>query len=62
MNCNSLVKIIIPEGAETIDTFAFAFSGIEEVEIPNTVKEIGSYAFAGTKFIDKHKLQSTESV
>lgn len=43
--CSSLKKIILPEGLHTIGTYAFERSGIEEVNIPSTVTNIGYNAF-----------------
>ncbi len=40
--------LVIPEGVDTINAYAFYYcSGLTSVTIPNSVTEIGSYAFAG---------------
>ncbi|MBR4725700.1 MAG: leucine-rich repeat domain-containing protein [Lachnospiraceae bacterium] len=41
----SLKKIVIPEGVEEIEEWAFDESGLEEVTLPSTLKKIGDYAF-----------------
>ena len=38
-------KVIIPEGVTKIDNGVFKEKNIEEVIIPNTVVEIGNFAF-----------------
>lgn len=43
--CYSLKEIKLPESLDKIDHFAFAFSGLENIVIPNGVSEIGMEAF-----------------
>ena len=42
---DSLTKIIIPEGVESIGNYSFDFSGIEYIVLPKTIKYIGYRAF-----------------
>lgn len=37
--------VVIPEGVETIDQYAFAYSQIKSINIPASVTQIGNYAF-----------------
>ena len=46
-NCRKLAKLTFPEGLETIGKYIFYDSGIEEIVLPNTLKEIDEYAFRG---------------
>ncbi len=43
--CPSLVKIEFPDNLVSIGPMAFAFSGLEEISIPNSVKTIKAAAF-----------------
>lgn len=45
----SLRRITLPATLKKIDESAFEDSGLESIEIPNRVTEIGAYAFAGCK-------------
>ena len=38
MECTSLKTVTLPEGLTTIDVYAFAYSGLESITIPTTVK------------------------
>ena len=42
---STVKNIHLPEGIETISNYAFAYLGTETINIPSTVKNIGSYAF-----------------
>ena len=42
----NLKEIIVPEGVQFIDGWAFAYSGIEKASIAGTVYQIDDYAFA----------------
>ena len=45
---NTITKVIIPEGVETINSYAFALlTALEEVVFPSTLKHIDQYAFYG---------------
>ena len=43
--CKHLVEIVLPDGLQDIETFAFAESGIKSIEIPPNVRRIGWHAF-----------------
>ena len=44
---NSKVKeIIVPDGVSKLDICAFAYSDIERISLPNTLKTVGAYAFS----------------
>ena len=45
--CTSLETVSIPEGTETIASYAFQNSSITHIEIPESVTSIGAYAFDG---------------
>mgnify|MGYP003084382257 FL=1 len=44
--CEPLKKVILPENTTVISGYAFQYSGLTEVVIPNTVKTIRQYAFS----------------
>ena len=46
--CEQLKAIKIPEGVETIESFAFQFTGLTAVTVPNSVTKLGSYVFASS--------------
>lgn len=51
-NCDALTELIIPEGVETIDTYAFAdCTKLSRVSLPSTVKQISTSAFDGCSAI-----------
>ena len=43
---NKIIKVIIPEGVERIERYAFNRSSLQEIELPSTLKTIGYGAFA----------------
>lgn len=45
-------RIILPEGVVRIGKAAFPFMGIEEINIPSTVREIGSTAFGYDRWLN----------
>lgn len=45
-------RIILPEGVISIGKAAFPFMGLEEINIPSTVREIGSTAFGYDKWLN----------
>ena len=45
-NCAALEKVTLPEGFEKIGAKAFYNTGLKEINIPATVKEIGKFAFS----------------
>ena len=46
-SARNLKEVIISEGVETIDKYAFFFAGFEVMHIPESVKSIGEKAFVG---------------
>jgi hypothetical protein len=47
---NSKIKEIdIPEGVTKLDICAFAYSKLERISLPGTLKIIGAYAFSNCK-------------
>lgn len=51
---NSLKKVILPEGLESIGRHAFSFcKKLEQIEIPESVEEIGRAAFRGDVSLNK---------
>lgn len=47
-DCSSLTKLtILGKGLKTIDDFAFAYSGLKYVELPESVTSIGQYLYYG---------------
>ena len=51
--CENLTHIILPEGLKTIDSGAFAHSGLREVNLPNTLEILGPAAFQDCKDLKK---------
>lgn len=45
-------RIILPEGVVSIGKAAFAFMGLEEINIPMTIREIGSTAFGFDRWLN----------
>ena len=45
-------RIILPEGIVSIGKAAFPFMGLEEINIPSTVREIGSTAFGYDRWLN----------
>ena len=45
-------RIILPEGTVSIGKAAFPFMGLEEINIPSTVREIGSTAFGYDRWLN----------
>lgn len=51
---NTITKVIIPEGVETIGPYAFAnLTALEEVVLPSTLKKIDQGAFIGCSSLKK---------
>ncbi len=46
--CSSLKNVLLPEGLETIDDAAFGYCGIESITLPESLLELGGYAFTNT--------------
>ena len=47
--CPNLEHVILDEGVETIEDWAFINCNIKEIKLPSTIKSIGSNAFIGNK-------------
>lgn len=63
-NCGKLKTVILPD-LEELGTSCFAFTAIEEISLPKTLKRIGSHAFDGAKHlkgIDMRGLGALQSV
>ena len=45
-SCSALTDVVLPEGLETIGDSAFENSNLTNINIPSTVKEIGTHAFS----------------
>ena len=54
--CSNLKEISLPEGLEYIGVNAFALSGLESIEIPNTVTTIMQGAFSQCKSLESVQL------
>ncbi len=51
---DTITKVILPEGIERIESYAFALlTALEEVELPSTLTEIDYYAFYGCTNLKK---------
>ncbi len=47
-SCNKLKKVDLDEGVETIEDWAFISSPIESIDLPKSIRNIGTNAFLGT--------------
>ncbi len=50
---NNNMEIDIKEGVKKIGERAFSYSGLKEIKIPLSVKELGQYVFDGCKYLEK---------
>ena len=57
-DCQALNDVKLPENIERICGFAFGGTGIQEISFPESVIEIGRYAFAGCKQLKKVQLNN----
>ena len=51
-NCRYLRQVTLNKGLETLgryDGMVFQNTGIEEITLPKTLKEVGSFAFVGAR-------------
>lgn len=48
-NCTALKHVVLHEGLKTIGAYAFAYSGVEEIDLPNSLEEISMCGLIGTK-------------
>lgn len=51
--CTGLSSIVIPNGVETIGSYAFSGTGITEIRFPDSVTSFGADAFADCKSLTK---------
>jgi len=51
--CSALENLVIQEGTLKIDQYAFYSSGLKELELPASLKEIGMYAFNYSLSLEK---------
>lgn len=58
-SCAKLKTVIMPENTISIGEYAFAYSGIADIEIPQTVTSIGDHAFAGCNNLLKFKIPAS---
>lgn len=57
--CKSLKTIEIPDGVKMIQDFCFAYSGLVELDIPESVTEIRERAFKNCYALDRIKIPAT---
>ena len=57
-NCNSLTSFEFLEHVKTIDSYAFAGAGFEEIVIPDTVESIANGAFSGCRMLRSAKFNN----
>ena len=56
--CRGLRTVCLPEGLEVLDEKCFAYSGLEEVTVPASVREIGREVFLGCKRLREARVAS----
>lgn len=59
--CGQLEEVNLPDGVETIGMRAFSQTGIHSFNFPSSIKNVGSYLFAGCnnlEFVDLENLQA----
>ncbi len=61
-NCNKLRGIELPSTVKVIGAYAFYGSAIREILILSGVKEIGNYALAGCKYLEKIEVEEGNAV
>ena len=60
---DTITKVIIPEGIEEIQSYAFAkLTALEEVVLPSTLKKIGVGAFYGCEKLKKINLEHVQFI
>lgn len=45
-DCQDLRSVEVQEGVERIDKYCFSYSGVEEISLPGSLKELDQDAFA----------------
>ena len=61
VECENLKKITIPDSIKTIESYAFKWSGLTEIEIPDSVTYLGRDAFARCYSMEKAVIGSKVS-
>lgn len=56
--CSSLKKIQLPDSLSEIELWAFRYSGLERIDLPESVTQIGSLTFADCKNLTEVNLPS----
>lgn len=59
--CKKLTNINLPNSIKEIETNAFAYSGLKEIEIPENVTSIGAFAFEGATSLKTVRLNAKEA-
>ncbi len=60
---DTITKVILPEGVEEIQSYAFAgLTALEEVVLPSTLKKIGVGAFYGCNKLKKINLENVQFI
>lgn len=60
---NTITKVVIPEGVELIDRYAFAnLTALEEVVLPKSLNKIQSYAFSNCLKLKKINLENVKFI
>ncbi len=57
-DCSSLINVNIPENVISIEAFAFQFSSIRNIVIPNSVRSIGQCAFGQCYSLERVYIKS----
>lgn len=60
IGCESLQSVNL-DGVESLDTYAFAKSGLKEVTIPQSVSNVGAIAFGGCTALETMTIESSLS-
>lgn len=61
-DCPLLTSVTLPESVKKIEDDAFCKSGINSINIPESIRSIGRYAFGGCDNLKKAEFASIESV
>ncbi len=62
LGCTNLKEIVLEEGMTVVPDYVCASTPITEIKIPNTVKEIGLWAFKGCTSLSKIDLGNVERI
>ena len=55
-------KVVVPEGIENIDGYAFYLNKLKSIELPKTLTKIDAYAFRGCGFLNNVEIPESVSV